>query len=680
MYFVYNDGIVVVEPGSRKIVAAVNVNDAPPKELMLIIFTVMGMAFFAGYEGGILLGIEVYFISVISSSLLTLLITLFDGPYEGYVVSALSIVGLVVVAYFPGQIGTYLGSPLLATVSIILWILFVFGLARIGVLAGRPGHGIKTMLLCVVALWITGSILAFVTEHRHGYPSLDYVHESSGSQFLTPLPSLATAYKKWDKQVDPKTLVLVAAAGGGIRASYWTSLILTRLADRVEGLRGKLFAASGVSGGSLGLGLFYSLLSAPVLACAAVEPDSRRKRLEPCVSAFHENDFLAGPLGATLAGYPANAVFMRLFPSRNLALETGWERAWRKAVGEKNKDAFSSPMTALWSDDGHRPLLLLNATSTRSGERAIAADVRIVEPDWIRLRRKCHLNIVEEINLPLSAAIGASARFPLLSDWGWIRQPKSKGCDKLEGVADGGFYENYGAETLIDLLDWLADPEGGHVNLRNVRLVVIQITSNPSIEMGCLIKKLDADGWSTSDAKVTYDYCSPKTQVAAGDAQKPTSLEASGTTSINDAPGAFDFALATLASLRERLASQDPIEPGVVKVAMQASEASGIGVAERLRQLVCSVGGSYYHFSMTGVKDIPLGWAISKTSRDRLSAILDNAGTAKSRLERLATELNTGAAQGQCLPTERRPPLGASLTWRWRRRARPSVMPLTGRN
>src|SRR5207253_8426017 len=47
---------------------------------------------------------------------------------------------------------------------------------------------------------------------------------------------------------------VVAAAGGGIRAAYWTALVLGTITDQThaDAWRRHLYAVSGVSGGSLG--------------------------------------------------------------------------------------------------------------------------------------------------------------------------------------------------------------------------------------------------------------------------------------------------------------------------------------------------------------------------------------------------------------------------------------------
>ncbi len=622
-----------------------------PKWAGLTGFISIGLAFFAGSLGeswgeSIWLFSSVWPIgAMIGGMVAALILIVFERQQmsASYIVGGVTFAFLLAIAYFPGKFGTTLGSSFSLIALISLWILFFFALSR-------TGYRAQATFLCVVALsWLAfGAIKAGVVLFR-GYPFLDYVrHEARPDS--GPLPTLKMSYQAWrGNQTEPKPqLVLVAAAGGGIRASYWTSLTLTRLMDRVPNLRAKLFAASGVSGGSLGLGIFYGLLSAaasndpisaPALKCAAVGGP-----FEPCVRTFHRQDFLAAMLGATLAGLPANA-FVPIFPYRNEALELGWEHAWRNTVGEQSPvaDVFSASMASLWRDGGSHPLLLLNATSVR-GERVMSADVRITDPNWIRLRTPCRLNLVEEIDPPLSAAIGTSARFPLVSDWGWLRQPKSAGCRRLEGIADGGFYDNYGAATILDLLDGLADKDGGGVDLQNsIKLVVIQITNDPSKEMGCLFNRLDAD------PKPINDRCSPPPPPSPTmPAPRPIATSAFQKTLIETiAP--FRKMEELLTGLPDffRNSSVGFGEPSAIDVTMHARSVNGIGTAELLRERTCLLGGSYYHFAMTGTEGVPLGWTLSTTSQARLSALLDTE-PGLSLLNRLVNELNTGVGRGQC--------------------------------
>ena len=79
--------------------------------------------------------------------------------------------------------------------------------------------------------------------------------------------TLDAAWRRWvdvSRSVSAVPLVLVAAEGGGIRAAYWTARALDCAIDADydscgfvpegdPGDPGSIFAASGVSGGSLGL-------------------------------------------------------------------------------------------------------------------------------------------------------------------------------------------------------------------------------------------------------------------------------------------------------------------------------------------------------------------------------------------------------------------------------------------
>jgi hypothetical protein len=73
------------------------------------------------------------------------------------------------------------------------------------------------------------------------------------------------AYQKTHDEGQPVPMVIVATAGGGIRAAYWTATVLDRLESDFAGqggVRPYLFAISGVSGGSVGAVAFDAALAA----------------------------------------------------------------------------------------------------------------------------------------------------------------------------------------------------------------------------------------------------------------------------------------------------------------------------------------------------------------------------------------------------------------------------------
>jgi hypothetical protein len=75
---------------------------------------------------------------------------------------------------------------------------------------------------------------------------------------------LDEAIRRWSDQNpnngQPHTMILIAAAGGGSRAAYWTGSVLGELQDKIPDFQRHLFAVSGVSGGALGAAAFAAAL------------------------------------------------------------------------------------------------------------------------------------------------------------------------------------------------------------------------------------------------------------------------------------------------------------------------------------------------------------------------------------------------------------------------------------
>src|SRR5262249_25782480 len=71
-------------------------------------------------------------------------------------------------------------------------------------------------------------------------------------------PSVDNQFSRWlssyhgDRLPANVPVVLVAGAGGGLRAAYWTAISLAAIADLIPSFEKHIFAFSGVSGGSLG--------------------------------------------------------------------------------------------------------------------------------------------------------------------------------------------------------------------------------------------------------------------------------------------------------------------------------------------------------------------------------------------------------------------------------------------
>jgi hypothetical protein len=261
-------------------------------------------------------------------------------------------------------------------------------------------------------------------------------------------------------------LVMVAAPGGGIRAAYWTDRALHRLRAGTGCDDRLIFAASGVSGGSVGLMAHY----------LHVDDDPGR---DPVTELSRE-----GALAANVA-----AMAFRDLPAAVLGVSAGW--ADRGAVLE---DAWAETDDA-WEDTrlirhlrpgrlpgGWRPLLLLNGTEVSTGCRLIVSPARVVASDSggaprsclaaavteadhglvegavdlheFRDEQACDATSVQDGDLRAATAALLSARFPYVSPSAELFRCEDDGPRRAADL-DGGAAENSALATVLDVWDAL---------------------------------------------------------------------------------------------------------------------------------------------------------------------------------------------------------------------------------
>lgn len=317
-----------------------------------------------------------------------------------------------------------------------------------------------------------------------------------------PLPAdrgdLAARADAWATQVralhseTPGTdipLIIVATAGGGSRAAYWTATVLGRLQDEMPGFAEHVFAISGVSGGSLGAVTFLSLLAAQKTTEPQAAP-GEKNGFAACGQEILGRDFLA-PLAGSFFFPDLVQRFIPLgLADRAQAIEQAWEYHWREAIaqppcsgrfqiGKEGADGwFGAPFLSLWPQDTQtalRPALFLNGTHQETGKRVITSPVRI-EPG-VFLDALDFYDLVDG-DVRLSTAANSSARFTYVQPAGTLmREGHNKGH-----ILDGGYFENFGAITAGQILrQGVGHLKDKHRTLA-LRPFVIQISSDPDIE------------------------------------------------------------------------------------------------------------------------------------------------------------------------------------------------------
>lgn len=405
----------------------------------------------------------------------------------------------VAISRLPRTTWVWLAVP--GVVAAVLFLLFTFWPVETA-----PALGTATVLLLAAAGWIAYGSAADMFGMHHRFPVFtalfllavvfSFWNDNHALRTLAGAEAkpwaerhnVEAALREWMKHQlaeptaradTPLPLFVVAAEGGGIRAAYWTANVLTTIQDRNPCFADQLFALSGVSGGSLGSAVFAALLADQRSGPRNLRCNAETSALNDIAKAVLSEDYLAPAVAATL--YPD--LVQRILPvaigpfDRARALETAWERAWRKYAGSNR---FAEPVDRLWTNAGERwqPSLLLNATWVETGKRLIASDLR-VQP---RADEIVEFADVEDLHrfydrqaLPLSTAVHVSARFTYVSPAGSIVRN-----GEIHGHAvDGGYFENSGTTTALEVIktvDLLAakDPQW-----KRVRPYVILISNEP---------------------------------------------------------------------------------------------------------------------------------------------------------------------------------------------------------
>jgi predicted chitinase len=275
---------------------------------------------------------------------------------------------------------------------------------------------------------------------------------------------------------------LVAAQGGGIYAAYETAIFLTRMQDQCPAFRKHLFAISSVSGGSIGAAVFASVIDAmPVessgsVACPAMSQYLERstvlgkKNYEAGVAEGYARGILA-PKNDLLSPLVAGTLFgdftQRFWPwaigalDRARPLEFSLESA---GAADKKDSLLAHEYIAHWAKGKEIPALLLNTTDSASGRRVVFS------PFTFRTNTATQVDSLvpfqslipaagrtELLNPRLSTAAFVSARFPWVSPAATVPariDPDSETVNKIR-LVDGGYFDNSGVETAVDLLQAL---------------------------------------------------------------------------------------------------------------------------------------------------------------------------------------------------------------------------------
>jgi hypothetical protein len=397
--------------------------------------------------------------------------------------AALGFALMILFAYRSVQVAPSLGTATVAMLAVI-------GLIPVGSLLVYLGNRASLPVVSLALIWAALSTYLADNHLVRLYVGMDsYRLPEPPPALPAPLPGIESYFAGWVSGLaaTPSGSVpalIISAEGGGIRAAYWTALVLGELQDRAAAagldFARHVFAISGVSGGSLGAATFAALVAnrrgglapRPLQGCPAdegIDPTTVRGRAERVL----RHDFLS----PTVAVMLFSDMFQQFVPhgflnDRGVALERSFQAAWDAC---ENGGWFGQPFMALWPDPSafEVPSLLLNSTVVETGQRLIAAPVAIAEPAFSEALDS-YRTLGKEV--PLSTAVHNSARFTYVSPAGTVRW---RGDDRTEWLrlVDGGYFENSGAVTageVVRNVRAVADSAG-----TSVLPVVIHISNDP---------------------------------------------------------------------------------------------------------------------------------------------------------------------------------------------------------
>lgn len=371
---------------------------------------------------------------------------------------ALSLSLLVLLTIKTVSVAHFLGTVPLLLLSAASWILFGTLLVHFSSAKKVPLVTILIMVAILFSFWNDNHAIRLVPDSQATSELKATTKSISDRQIL------GKRFRSWHEDKKGEPIFLVAAEGGGIRAAYWTATVLAAIQDKNPEFARHLFAISGVSGGSLGGAVFASLVAENLERGEEALPCGTYVE---CTRAVLGRDFLSPAVGMLLGP----DLVQRFLPfgvgqfDRSLGLERAWEVAWQEETGSRR---FAEPFLDLWRGEHglEVPSLILNGTHVETGRRILTSNL-IPANNVNRDRTKgespesgespefydaYHMHDILNADIPLSTAAHNSARFTYVSPAGSLMTEVDGEMVMRGHVVDGGYFENSGATTVLEVL------------------------------------------------------------------------------------------------------------------------------------------------------------------------------------------------------------------------------------
>jgi hypothetical protein len=495
-------------------------------------------------------------------------------------------------SWTPVELSYEMGSLAIALFALGVWTLIAAIITIVQEKIRSKFHALTSLFILLMTIIIVNGLYADDFHRVDTFWDDDAARLKMSLERVRERPTVAEEARRFGKQATSKggqsaPIVFVATAGGGIRAAYWTAVALGHLSDRLPSFPDRLFAISGVSGGSLGAVLIQALIA---------REDPLPRGFESTAKSLLQQDFL----GPTILRMAFTELVMPLshvvgFSDRGKALELGWSASWSSTF-EGSDNPLDDPFMDLWGNNPQerwRPVLLLNATHEEQGKRIITSNVRVTEGPFVDAWDMHQL--LGGRDLPLSTAAHNSARFSWVSPAGTIigSDGRSRGH-----VVDGGYFENYGAVTILEIA------RAALLELRDRKLlpIIIQISSDPELSARDQPRGTESSGCKTEGSFLPFDL-----------EHDPKSVW-----------GFYNDALAPIGGIYATRSGR-----GILAAKELATW------AECWAEDELEVRPIFVHLAMCSEARPPLGWVMTQESRDGIDDLLSEDGCNSGELAKL---------------------------------------------
>ncbi|MBK8627843.1 MAG: hypothetical protein IPN86_20440 [Saprospiraceae bacterium] len=224
----------------------------------------------------------------------------------------------------------------------------------------------------------------------------------------------------------------VASWGGGLRATYFNLLLLQQLQANSDGsFLNKTVAMSGVSGGMLGLGFYFSILN------------ENPSKMAEKINEIGEGNFASTDI-VYLLGHDRLPLFKTKIKDRSI---TAMKNYWN--IISPNNDGLPilsyQDYWGQYTKNKPFPILLTNTAQT-NGKYGIASSVDLPF-DTVFMHSTNILAVPNRRTLPYFQALSTSERFPFFSATATI--------DGVGHFIDGGYFDNSGLQSLMSIRNYI---------------------------------------------------------------------------------------------------------------------------------------------------------------------------------------------------------------------------------